>query len=191
MVEFREVTSSISVPKNAGLDGFLHTIKEILKRPRVQAVAIDSKGVVTYKRLLKEGEEQQDIQVSFDALSPAYILRNLDGFEEVPLPIGLNGAIAIGVLFERVSQDQLYPIAFVGGASTLFWDWYSLSTGLKMRPRPEVYGLPFLTDRGIPDSALILCASYLKEASLVDVERAYKVEMERPMKVPTTTVEIL
>lgn len=191
MQEFREVTSSISVPKNAGLDGFLHTIKEILKRPRVQSVAIDSKGVVTYKRLLKDGEEQQDIQVSFDALSPAYILRNLPGFDEVPLPQGLNAAIAMGVLFERAFQDQLYPIAFVTGASTLFWDWYGVSTGLKIRPRSEVYGLPFLADRGIPDSALILCVSYLKDASLVDVEKAYKVEMERPMKLPTTTVEIL
>ena len=190
MPEYREVSASVEVPRNTGVDGLLYTIREILKRPRVQTVTIDARGTVTYKRFAREDEEDKNIGLSFEGLSPADILRNGD-VQEVPLLFGLNAAVAMGKLFDMAGQDQLHPTTLVSGAASIFWVWYRKTTGLALKPSDEIYGLPFLRDRGVPDTALILCAAYGRDAALVDTKKAYKIEMEAGVTLPNTTVEIL
>ena len=56
MPEYREVTGTIRVPENTGLEGFMHAIQSILKRPRVQELRVDARGQVKYRRYLVDGE---------------------------------------------------------------------------------------------------------------------------------------
>lgn len=192
--EYKEFTGTVSVPKNTGIDGFVHTIKEILKKPRVQNVNIDSRGKVTYTRYVSNGEPSQSAGVDFEFLTPNYIIRN-GRVEEVVVPLGSSAAVVMGTLFEAVSRDNFYPIAVVGGANTRFWEWHEVTTGIALRSRKSVYGLPFLEDRHYDDSILLMCAAYDKGGAFMDTQQTYKVIMDDSSRVDgralTTEVDIL
>jgi hypothetical protein len=175
--EYKEFTDTISVPKNTGIDGFVHTIKEILKRPRVQNVSIDARGKVTYTRYVRNGEIAQSAGVDFEFLTPNYIIRN-GVVEEIVVPPNASAAVVVSHLFEAASRDNLYPIAIVGGANTKFWEWHALTTGVELRSRKTAYGLPFLIDRYYDDSILLMCAAYEKGVAFLNTQQTYKVIMD-------------
>lgn len=190
MTEMREVTQVVDVPRNTGIDGFVVTLKALLRRPRVQQITIDASGKVSYKRLVRE-DEQEVIGIDLDTVTP-YAVVTSASVEEMVLPPHTPAAAAIGKMFDRFAIDQVYPIAFASGVGTFFWDWYRITTKAALHSRTHIFGLPLLLDRRIPESALILCGSYSPSTSLVDTARAVKLEMETMiMKPPSTDVEIL
>ena len=75
-MRYKEITKSINVPSNTGTDGFLRTVAEIIKMPRVQTITIEASGKVSYTRYTEEGEEE--LNVDFTDLNPYYIIRNSD-----------------------------------------------------------------------------------------------------------------
>lgn len=189
MAEYKLIEDSIEVPKNTGKEGFLHTIREILYLPRVQNIFIDSKGKVSYKRYIMNGESPT-VSIDFEGLQPWHIVRNGEVEE---LQVGAySAAVIITSLLDRVVEDKLRPIAFVLGANSVFWDWYSMTTGAPVDSREYICGLPIYTDRQTPDSALILCGAYTERASLIDTQKSYKVEMIIPVGSagPDTLVEV-
>ena len=186
-MDYELVTNSVEVPKNTGIEGFLHTLREILKLPLVQNINIDSKGKVTYKRYVADGERQV-VGIDYSGMEPWYIARNApDGVEEL-LHNSTNGAVTLTAMMDRASMEKLYPIAFVVSPNTVLWNWYNTTTGFSLGAAGRLCGLPLVTDRHIPDTALILCASFAREGALVDTQKAYKIEMD--MGAPTTTVEV-
>lgn len=197
MTDYKEVTGRVQVPPNTGLEGFLSTIKQIIRRPRVQEIVIDSRGSVSFRRFVLEGEAVEgpnnNFGVDFQDLQPWYIIRNAQ-LEEVLLPPNPNAAVAIGYLFEKAAADKLRPLAFATGANTSLWDWYQLTTGRAL-PRFIVegspfFGLPVLTDRQIPDTALLLAAGYGRDAAFVDTQKSYKVEIPQYV-LPNNDVEVI
>lgn len=190
MSEYKEVSGSIDVPRNTGREGLLHTVREILRLPKVQEIRI-LKGQVHFRRYAREGETAEvDMgKISFDGLSPYHVIRNLETVVPVEAVVGANAASVIGHLFDNVGRDGLFPIAWVSGAATHFWMWHEFTAGTRLTSHQTVYGLPFLTDRSIEDDSLFLCAAYSRNAPLTDTERAYMVHMENDGNL--TTVEIL
>lgn len=190
MDEFKEETQSIEVPKNVGVEGFIHTVRELLRRPRLQEIRIDARGKVVYRQYVRQGE-QNNVSIEFGELAPSGVIRNTD-LQEVPVRSGANAASVIGYMLDIASTDRMHPIAFVSGPGSLFGEWYCHSTGMQLRSSTHVFGLPLLLDRLIPDTALILCAGYGKDAAMIDTQRAYKVEMELVVgRPPDTTVEVM
>lgn len=180
MPEYKEVTGTIRVPENTGLEGFMHTIQSILKRPRVQELKVDARGQVKYRRFLLEGESDggpnNNFGVDFDSLQPYYVVRNSRVQEFMPPP-HLSAAVVVGLMFDKVAKDQLNPLAFVTGKGTALWEWYRFTTGHAPESHDTFFGLPLLTDRHIPDTALLLCAGFGKDAAFIDTRTSYKVEI--------------
>lgn len=188
-MELREVSSTVEVPKNTGIEGFVVTLRELLRRPRIQEILIDAKGKVSYKRLMRD-DEPEAFNIDLETVTPSGVLGSAV-IEELVLPDYIPAATTIGKMFDRFAIDQVYPIAFVSGIGTVFWEWYRVTTKSALHSRNSVFGLPLLLDRKIPTTALILCGAVTPSTSLVDTARALKIEMETTiLKPPDTTVEI-
>jgi hypothetical protein len=188
MSEYKLVTDTIEVPPNTGVDGFLYTLRELLKLPRLQSVKIDAKGKVTYERYIRE-DEKAPIGVDFADLEPWHIIRNAP-VQEVRIRTS-NPATALLLLFDSVRMEGYQPAAFVTGANTTLRYWLEMGTGQTLQPSMQtLFGVPIYTDRNCPDSVLVLCGAYTSGAPLVDTQKSYKIEMELDV-VPETVVEIL
>ena len=189
MSDLQLLVDSIDVPRNTGLEGFIHTIRQILRLPRVQSININARGKVTYERYVAEGEKDP-IKVDFTGVEPGDIIRNaLNGVEELTTSIQ-DAAVILVTMLDRVSLEKLFPVAFVTGANSIFWSWYPDTTRSSLSSRDSICGLPVYYDRHLPDTALILCAALARDGALIDTQKAYKVEMI-PVVAPRTDVEVL
>jgi hypothetical protein len=189
MDDFEKVTDTVEVPPNTGLDGFLHTIRTFLRMPRVQEIHVDARGKVTVERFARRDDGDRNVGVDFGELQPHGIVRNTQ-VEEVAMYDGSNAGVVLGSLLDMVAVAQLKPLAFMTGADSALWDWYKLTTGVRLKNKDTLHGLPLYKDRALPDSALILAAGYGRDAALVDTRRAYKLEMP-VYEYPGTTVEVM
>ena len=185
MPEYRKVEESLEIPKNAGIAGFMRTLEGILKLSRVQSILVDSRGRVSWTRYVADGEEQF-MGADFEGMEPWAIIRNR---EVVELPVRTeNAALILSMMLDRATLEGLHPTAFVSGADTIFWNWFTDTTGYRLNSS-SVMGLPFYVDRHAPDTALILCAAYTSGAAMSDTQKAYKVEMDY-IAAPGTFVEV-
>lgn len=178
-MSLKEVRGEIKVPHNTGIEGFIHVLRSLLKKPRIQRVEIDAKGIITFSRFKlvdedTEEEEQPNFGTDFTSLQPYNIVRN-SRVRELQIPDDMTAAVAVGYMFDQAAYDQFTPTAFVLGRASLLWDWYYLTTGHAVRDRKNFFGLPVRTDRPIPDSALLLCAARGNDASFIDTQTTYKV----------------
>jgi hypothetical protein len=187
MTEFKKREDSVEVPKNTGTQGFLRTIENIIGLSRVQQIVIDAKGLVSWTRYVREDEDESGLRVDFGDLAPWAIVRNRS-VEELLIQ-NADAALTLAMMLDTAASDGLYPSAFVSGANTIFWKWFSQTTHYQPRANGRLMGLPFHLDRGCPDTALILCAAYESSVQLSDTERAYKIEMN--LLTPDTDVEVL
>ncbi len=181
--EYTEVSETSDVPKNTGVRGFLHAIELILKLPRVQHIEVDSRGRVSYTYFIRKGEERAPLKTDFETLKPYMAIRNCESIDELAMP-NLNAAISLGQLFDMCAVDHLFPVAFVAGAQSKFWDW-AASSGLRLSSRDELFGLPFLTDRFVPDESLVLGAAFAKDSALIDIRKGYKLSIAPTVKAIT------
>jgi hypothetical protein len=191
MGDYNEVRETVDVPRGTGVQGFLKAIEEILKLPRVQEVKIDARGKVSYFRYLRDGETNVPLEVDFDTLQPYAVLRNARSIVEISgASVPNDASRALAIMFRACSKDQLMPIAFIGGANTVLFEWFRKSTGLFLDQEGEtVYGVPFHKDRQVDDASLFLAAAYTRNSALIDVQKAYKILMparEEPVKPPTS-----
>jgi len=189
-VEYKEVRKTVEVPKNTGIDGFLHVISEVLQRPRVQSLNIDSKGRVSYRMMVHPNDEQasKNVDINFDHLEPYHLIRNAEMREYYVS--GESAASVVVNLLDAVSVMGMTPIAFILGVQSHFWDWYHLTTSVSLRDGDTLCGHPVYRDKQIPDTALVLCAGFGKTSSLVDIQMSVKAEMPS-CKVLDTTVEVV
>lgn len=190
MPEYREVQHTISVPKNTGKDGFIHTISQILSLSHVQRIVIESQGQVTYRRMVLDGEEDRVVTADFDHINPYFIIRN-SVVREYLYPNKCAAPAVLGGMLDEVSQDNLSPIAFVVGANTLLWSWYFFSTGLELSARDRLFGYTLYTDKQVPDTVLVLCAGLGRTSSLLNTRISLKVEIPRQRIPSGEEVEIL
>jgi hypothetical protein len=185
MNEYEELRDTIDVPRGTGIQGFLRAIEEILKQPRVQEVKIDSRGKVSYLRYLRKGEANLPLSIDFDTLQPYAILRNARDIVEIT-GVSPNASMSLLTMFRTCSRDKLFPVAFIGGANTVLFEWHKKTTGVVLDvDQDAVLGYPFYRDHLIEDPTLFLAAAYSRNAALVDVQRAYKMLMparELPIK---------
>lgn len=185
MPEYTEHRDQIDVPRGTGREGFLRAIEALLKLPLIQEVKIDARGKVTYMRLLREGETPKPLEVDFETLQPMAVVRASSKITELTLSADSAG-LCLAQLFSAVSQDKLHPIAFIGGANTVFFAWYKATMGIVI-DEENVYGLPFYRDRMADDYMLFLVAAYSRQASLIHVQKSYKILMPQRV-IPATQV---
>lgn len=171
-LEYEEIRDSVEVPKNAGKQGFLRTIEELLTLPRLQEIRIDARGKVDFRYHLRDGEQKKSVEPNFEELLPYAVIRNSE-VRELTEPDD-NAAVAVSQLFDLASADHLFPVAFVAGPASTFWDWYRASTSIDPLSTEELYGLPILNDRQLEDYVLVLCAAFSRNAPLSDTRKSYK-----------------
>jgi hypothetical protein len=176
MTEFQEVTDTIDVPQHAGVEGFIAAIRQVLKKPRVTQVIIDAHGKLTFTRFARPEEPRKHVEVDFETVSPASLVRNAE-VQEIDLSRwDDNAAVCIAMMFHTASLEQMYPVGFVTGANTRLFDWHKQTTGV-MLLNNTAYGLPVHRDRFISDDALLLVTAYARNAGLIDVQKSYKMTM--------------
>lgn len=173
-MDYEEKTATLEIPKGTGLEGFLRAIREILLLGRVQELHVDVRGKISYRYFAREGDTTT-LDVDFESLMPYAIVRN--GVVVEVIPWGANAAVILGQIFARAAADHVYPVAWVGGAQTTFWHWFERTTGIANAITDELCGLPFLRDRMVEDSVLLLCTAYGRHAALIDTQRSYKILM--------------
>ena len=189
MPEFKEVRGSIEVPSNTGTEGFIHTLREVLKLSRIQEIKIDSRGQVTFKRFVLDQEEpENNFRVNFTDVEPYAVIRNASVKEFSPG--GLPAPVVVGMMFDKASQESMSPLAFATGAHSVLKDWYRYTSGYTLEASDQLFGLPLLPDRQIPDTVLLLCTGYGRDASFLDTRVSYKVEMPSYV-MPDTNVEVI
>lgn len=176
-MDYVERTDTIEVPKNTGLPGLFRVLGEMLNEiPRVKEILIKSSGQVRYTWYIPVGATEKALQVHFEDLRPYSVIRNTHLEEVVPkLP-----HMVLSSLFLACDRDRLYPICFITGAETLLWRWMASAFGSEYGQTESIYGYPLLTDKNVPDDALILCASFARTNQLADTYRCYKVLLEVP-----------
>lgn len=188
MKSYKEVTQTIEVPKNVGLEGFLHTIREVLKL-NPQEITIDNKGRLSYKRFVLEGEPAMPpLGIEYEGLEPHSIIR-LGSVSEIRG--GADPHILLANMFDQIAVERLVPICWAFGAMTYFWSWYESHSGIQWRTHENLYGLPIYYDRALRDTSIYLCAAYNKEAALIDCHRFLALDVEVLGLAPQTTVDIL
>lgn len=186
-MEFTLKEDKIQVPKNTGVEGFILTLRTILKMPRVQSISIDDKGSVAYKRFIAEGDERS-AGIDFGDIEPWHLIRNAE-LEELQVH-SKNAATVLISMLDTAVQHSLYPIAFVVGINSVLWRWYLQTTGSSLTNQYTVCGLPVYQDKSMPDTALALCAAYENDATLIDTKKTFKVEMDMFVS-PPMEVDIL
>lgn len=190
MQDYEEVTQTIEVPKNVGVEGFLRTVREILRLEGVQQLVVSLRGQVTYKRLIPAGFSTWQIGVDFEGLEPSYVIRHgtilevVDSYPSSP-------AVTVAQMYDQLAIERLTPVCWAVGAATTLYRWFHASTGYAPKMQESFYGLPVYTDRAIPDSVVILCAGLGKNASLVDCHRFIKLDTGNISFSPLTTVDVL
>lgn len=185
-MEYHLESHEVEIPKNTGIKGFLYTVEEILKLPRLQTININAKGKVRYERYVADGEEIK-IGLNFEGLEPWHVIRN--GEVEELVIHSSNPMSVLADMFDLVSREKFIPIAWVTGANSVLEPWIAYGTGRDVLPRPDLFGLPVYRDRNCPDTALVLCTAYAKGSALVDTQKSYKIEMDITFA-PDTTVEV-
>ncbi len=165
---------TIQVPPGTGVEGFMSSLREVLKLPNVQDIHINRQGQIEYTFFLREGQQKDVLTVNFDVLMPMAVVRNA----QVQEVLGRDASAAVAVLqmFRAAALEHLQPIAFIMGVSSPFWLWYEATTSLKAERRDELFGLPVHVDRTCPDEALLLCTSFAK-SELADTHKTYKIDI--------------
>lgn len=176
---YKQLTGTAEVPKEAGIEGFMVTIREILKLPRIQTIAINSQGKISYAYVVREDEEERPVVLDFEEVLPYAIIRN-GAVQEIQSP-HKNAAVACAQMFRMLAIDNLAPVAFVVGAASWLWRWYSETTGLE-RAGESLFGLPVLADRHIDDSSLLICGAYSKDSSMTDTVKSYRITIPKETK---------
>lgn len=177
MPDYKLHTETIEVPKGAGRQGFLRVIDQILQLGRVQSVNLDVRGGITYTRYILVEDDLPDIgpKISFESLMPWACVRN---GEVAEISVSLSyPAKAITRMFEKVSAERLYPIAFVTGANTTLWEWLRSEEGMDFGNREEFFGLPVLADRHVDDYVLLLASAFGRGANITEVQKSFKIVM--------------
>lgn len=175
MSEYQEVSDTVEVPRGTGIDGFIAALRAILKLPRVQYVNIDNNGRVRFARVVRKGEQATPFAIDLSHLQPAAIIRQLQLKELQEEP---NAAYAIAKMFQNISFQKVYPVAFVTNPKTTLWEWHSRTTGIDISHVDDVlYGVPLLFDENIPEYVLVLCASFSPSGSMSDSRVGVKITM--------------
>jgi len=168
---------TVEIPPGAGVEGFLHALKQVLKLPRVTDIHIDARGVVKYSHWVRETEEVGfQLTVDFDELCPYKIIRN-----SVVVDLGYAGEGSplghIARMFERAELDHMHCVSFVTGAASSVRSWFRDCAQMKVVN--QLMGLPLLTDRFLEDDTLILCTAFGRGAEMKDVRMSYRITVPK------------
>lgn len=180
MPEYKEIEKTVEVPPGTRIDGYLETLRSILKKSRVQQIILRTNGKVSYRRYVSEDEPEEELQIDFSTLMPYHIIRN-GLLQEIPTNGTSGGVAIISRLFGAAREDGLKPIAWVANPESIFWQWHGAATGVVMG-KDDAYGLPMHVDADIPKDVLILCAAFSRDARLIDTRKSYKVHIPLPAK---------
>lgn len=176
-MEYVERTRTVEVPKGSGVPGFLRAIEKILKKPRLQSVQIDGRGLVTYNYFARADDDEQGVlEVAFDDLMPYAVVRTRELVELVLKP-ATPAPLAISEMFFAAQVDHLHPAAWVLPKSTRLWAWFERDTGVRPPLKDSFFGLPVMEDRSVDDHALILCAGFRRDGTINDTQKSYKISL--------------
>lgn len=170
---FVEQVDVVEVPKGSGLKGLLKTVEGILTEiPRVKELHISSTGQVRYTWHIPEDAKPQALDIQFNDLMPYAIIRNTN-LVEVLAPEGSGVLESVSHLLNAVYKDRLQPVCFVVHPQS------PLRASLQKRGidmgQDELFGYQVLEADELPQSALILCASYGRTIQIADTYKAYMI----------------
>jgi hypothetical protein len=165
----------IPIERHWGRSGFLKVVDSIMKLGFVQEIRVTTTKIF-YSRMMKPGEELVPLKFDFDELNPYAIIRN-NAVQEL-LVEKLDPFSVLFHMFDRVSMDRLYPIAFATGGDTNLWSWLKPADRVTVLDQEMLFGIPIFRDRGIDDQALFLCSGPSRDGSLADTLKSLKIHME-------------
>lgn len=192
MTRLKEVRNTVEVPASAGVEGFLHVVREVISQSRVQKVVLSVDGSVSYTRLVdpeEEEDEENNYNVDFSHLQPYQVIRNAD-MQEMSYPPAIGACAVVAAMFDAVTDKGYTPICFAVGADSTLWNWCHFTSGLEIKDTESLMGCPVYRDKGLPDTALVLCAGVSGTTALIDTKVAVKVEMQQN-KVLNDEMEII
>lgn len=177
MSALRAVEETIEVPRGAGIEAFVRTVRALLVLPRVQDLSIDARGVVRCTRYVPKDEEHLPLRMDFDPLMP-YALVRAAPITELPPPPP-SAPVALLGMFDAAARESLAPIAWITGAASALWPWLEASTSARRNPGP-LFGLDVHADRLVEDDVLLLAAGYARSSELSTLHKSFKLCIPEP-----------
>ena len=175
MGDVSEVTQQVKVPANTGVEGFLHAIREIVRKPQVLRIVIEASGMVSYTRRTND-EIEDNVGINFSHLEPYAIIRNSET-KELTYPLSLSAPEVLVAMMDELASNGYSPICFVIGMDSSIWNWFYLSAGIELQHKRSLLGYPIYEDKDIPATALVLCAGIGDSKALIDTRLSVKIEM--------------
>jgi len=187
MSEYKHVETTVDVPMDAGIEGFLVAIRAILQLSRVTELRVHGKGKVTYKRWEREEDDANaNLRMDFESVTPIAVVRNNEIIDAGVADEHESPAVVLVKMLQRVMVDHLYPTAFMIGSNSSFFDWFRVCGVDIQKNADRIFGIQLLRDRFIEDDTLLLGASYGPGGSLIDTRLTYKMMMparEAPVRI--------
>lgn len=174
-MEYEQKSKTVTVPPRAGVEGFLHVLKEILKLPRVTEVRMTDRGDVQFwwnepvdTDPLSLGPTTLDLApLSVEhALSKALVM-------DEPFDEERPYSLIVPSLLARAQDDGVYPLLFVVNSPAVFRRWILEWTGLHFGSK-GCFGFPLEGDSSIPDDVVVLLATMRQSTSILDTTHAFR-----------------
>lgn len=173
----KEQTKRVDVPAEAGVEGFMHAVREILGKSNVQEIVMRADGTVSYTRLIDpEREEADNLNVSYDHLAPYEIIRNRP-VKAVNCPTSMCANEVIATVISTAVDSGYTPICFVADQSTQLWNWLHFSSDYQQQAKNHLFGYPLHLDKDLDESVLVLCAGVGETRALIDTRVSISVHM--------------
>jgi len=147
-------------------------VDSIVRGGSVQKIIIENgRPVRVYRNVVTEDEfEEQDMDI--DAA-----LRNAPMFEHS------GEGRPLRILFELtqgLTEEKQRPVCFVSGQNSkgIVYQWLGIEKKSLVIGNEELFGIPLIRIRSLPEETLILCGSPYADAEPKDITLALKVTME-------------
>lgn len=174
-MEYEQKSKTVTVPSRAGVEGFLHVLKEILKLPRVTEVRMTDRGEVQFwwnEPVSLDPLSLGPTTLDLAPLSVEHALVNASIVDE-PFDDGRHISLIVPSLLARAQEDGVYPLLFAVHSPSAFRKWILECTGLHFGNK-GCFGFPLEGDSSIPDDVVVLLATMSHSTSILDTTHAFR-----------------
>lgn len=174
-MEYEQKSKIVTVPPRAGVEGFLHVLKEILKLPRVTEVRMTDRGEVQFwwnEPTDTDSLSLGPVTLDLAPLSVEHALANANVVDE-PFDEDRHVSLIAPALLARAQEEGVYPLLFVVHSPSEFRKWILACTGLHFGSR-GCFGFPLEGDSSIPDDVVVLLATMRRSTSILDTTHAFR-----------------
>lgn len=177
MSHYELKSKTIPVPSMAGVEGFLHVIREVLRFPRITELRVTEKGEVQFWWKEPTSEDPMGLGPTILNLAPLTVAHAVSRAAElsnvVDVPVDLDAPHQPApLLLSFAQQEGVCPLLFAVRSPSVFRRWVLHTTQLNFGR--GCFGLPLEGEESLPDDVLILLATERPSLTIMDTTHVFR-----------------